>query len=254
MKKGAKILRILIFASVVFFAVVCGIWIVLRGFRYQWGEFFLRKATESSQQQEKITWLAKAVAVMPTSSTPYVEMGKIAFQNQNFKNAEKLFRWAAWFDRNNTEAYFWLAHTQINLSHLLQAQKTIERVRKIEPSHPEIKYLQARIKINENNLKEAENILKQIKNQEEKYEIIYLLSVLSQGKTDTIEGGKFQRGKAILEKYNQSENPIFQKAFLAYWWIKMGEKRMGCRLIEEIAQTPYWGKLRQWQETFKQCL
>lgn len=255
MAKIKKIFKVLFFVFLVLLILLLAVWFVLRGFRHQWAKHFLNQASQSAEEKERIILLAKALALTPTSYAPYLELGKIALANKKYQQAEKFFSWSARLNKNNTQTYLWLAKSQINQEKYQAAEKSINQAKAIEPTHPEIVFLEAILAINKEQWNKAEKKLETIKNQDKNYETAYVLTMLSAEKNDKIKKVKFNENQQIIQKYSQSENPVFKKAFLAYWWLKNGQERVGCKLIKELKEQnqDLWAKLKQYQQTFKVC-
>jgi len=254
-QKTKKVLKILFFLLLVFLILVLIIWFVLRDFRHQWARYFLSQA-QAAPKKEKTILLSKALALTPISYAPYLELGKIALTNKKYDQAENLFIWSTRLNKNSIETYLWLTKAQIKQKKPEIAQKTLNKAKLIEPTHPEITFLEANLAIDSQKWDIAEEKLASIKDKQENYEVVYTLLMLFVEKIDKIGVVRFKKSQEIIQTYSQSKNPVFKKAFLAYWWIKSNQEETGCRLVKELKDKNknVWEKLKTYQQTFSVCI
>jgi len=263
MSKGGikKVLKIIGIFLLVVFAVALSIWFTLRTFRHEWSAYYLEQSRETTDINQKIILICKAQALTPTSYAPYFELGKIAYENKNFKQAEKYFRKALYFNNKDINNYTYLANILVSQEKYGQAQEIINQGELIDANNPEFIFIKARISLNQQKYSEAHSYLEKIKDKSPLYEtyslILELFLNLEQNKhlSAKIEEIKSEDTKALFIEFLQSENPIFKQALIAYWWLWLGEEKPGCALAKKIKDqnTEEWAKLLKYQELFKQC-
>jgi len=250
-EKLKRVLKVLVFV-IVFLLLI---WIVLRPFRHEWSKYFVEKAKTETQTSTKVALLYRAKFLTPLSYSPYFELGKIDFQNENYQKAEKYFSWALRFCKSDIQVYFWFTSALINEEKIDQAKGILEKAEITDPNNPEIKFLKTRIELAQNNWFKALTEITPVKNREEKYETYWLLIMIERQKSVKIEEVRFSVNKSFLAEFLGSENSVYKNALVADQWIKLGEKKIGCSQAKQVKNKnpTIWSKLKTWQQEFSQC-
>jgi tetratricopeptide (TPR) repeat protein len=250
-----KILKktFVIFGFIIIFLII--VWFVIRDFRHAWSRFFIEKALLENDQKQKISLLLKSIFLTPFSSTPYFELGKICFQNQNYKCAESYSKKALFLNKKEPNIYLLLINSQIEEGKIDLAEKAIEKIEQSDPLNSEFKFLKTKIEIAKGDYKKALEIINPIKEKEERYELYYILLMINENKIDKIEEPKFSKSKSFWEAFEESENPLFKKALAAKIWLDLGEEKIGCDMAKKVKEenSSIWEKIKTWQEIFKNC-
>ncbi|MCD6421782.1 tetratricopeptide repeat protein [bacterium] len=230
------------------------LWLILTPLRQRTCQTYLSQA-QNLPPKEAGRILAKAIGLCPSKWRGYFELGKIAFYQQKFTDAEKLFRIALSLNPSCLETRAWWAHALISLGKTEKAKKQIEKVLRLEPLNPLAKFALARIYLKNFDFKKAwETFPSASALSEEVFQayrdLVALTLFLIEQKDDTIQTEL--RDLSFCQEVKESKNPIFQKAKLASCWANLGEKEVACKLIEEVKHNPVWEKV-PFKESFTFC-
>lgn len=85
---------------------------------------------------EAETYYLKAVQLSPQHEVPHFNLGLLYFHEENYLEAQRNLSKAVKIKSDYAKAWYYLAQTELKLSHLAKAQAALEKVLAIDPNYP----------------------------------------------------------------------------------------------------------------------
>lgn len=137
-------------------------------------------------------------------------LGKAFMKLKQFEKAQKCFESANNINSNNIERLLNLAETNMNLDNTDDAEKNLDEAKNIDSESPDIKEMDYKVKIAQNDVEAAKNLAQELPISDD------LIAYLNNRAISLVKNGRFQDGlnsyqtalKSLPIKYLKYKNPI----------------------------------------------